>query len=54
MLLRLAFSDHEKISNQRWLDRIPAEEPFKSAQAETVHPGDAAFDQTSELFDSLS
>lgn len=54
VLVRLAFSDHEKISNQRWLDRIPAEEPFKSAQAETVHPGDAAFDQTSELFDSLS
>ena len=54
VLLRLAFSDHEKISNQRWLDRIPAEEPFKSAQAETVHSGDAAFDQTSELFDSLS
>lgn len=54
VLVRLAFSDHEKISNQRWLDRIPAEEPFKSAKAETVHPGDASFDQTSELFDSLS
>ena len=53
VLVRLAFSDHEKISNQRWLDRIPAEEPFKSAKAETVHPGDAAFDQLSELFDSL-
>jgi hypothetical protein len=53
VLVRLAFSEHEKISNQRWLDRIPAEEPFKSAKAETVHPGDAAFDQLSELFDSL-
>ena len=54
VLLRLAFSDHDKISNQRWLDRIPAEEPFKSAKAETVHPGDEAFSKTSELFESLS
>ena len=53
LLLRLVFSDHEKILYQRWLDRIPAEEPFKSAKAETVHPGDAAFDQLSEMFDSL-
>ena len=53
LMVRLAFSDHEKILYQRWLDRIPAEEPFKSAKAETVHPGDAAFAQLSEMFDSL-
>jgi len=29
ILVRLDFSDHEKLSLQRWLDRIPAEEPFK-------------------------
>src|SRR5271156_4440446 len=31
VLLRLDFSEHEKLSHQRWLDRIPTEEPFKSA-----------------------
>lgn len=53
LFVRLAFSDHEKLSHQRWLDRIPAEEPFKSAKSETVRAGDAAFAKTSETFDSL-
>jgi hypothetical protein len=53
LLVRLAFSDHEKMSHQRWLSRIPAEDAFKSAQAETVHSGGPAFRQASELFDSL-
>jgi hypothetical protein len=53
ILIRLNFSDHEKLSQQRWLDRIPSEEPFKSAKAETIRHSDASFDQTAELFDSL-
>ena len=53
LYLRLDFSDHEKISHQRWLDRIPDEEPFKSATGETVRQGDAEFPKTSELFGSL-
>src|SRR5712692_7812715 len=28
LLIRLYFSSHEKLSEQRWLDRIPSEEPF--------------------------
>src|SRR6202011_1164876 len=28
LLVRLYFSSHEKLSEQRWLDRIPTEEPF--------------------------
>ena len=31
LIVRLDFSDHEKLSHQRWIERIPAEEPFKSA-----------------------
>jgi hypothetical protein len=54
LLLRLDFSDHEKLSHQRWLDRIPAEEPFKSAQGETIRAGDPAFAKTAELFASLA
>lgn len=53
LLVRLDFSDHEKLSHQRWLDRIPAEEPFKSAKTQTVRTGDPEFSKTAELFDSL-
>jgi hypothetical protein len=53
ILIRLDFSDHEKLSHQRWLDRIPAEEPFKSAKSETVRQADETFAKTAELFDSL-
>ncbi len=31
LLVRLYFSSHEKLSEQRWLDRIPSEEPFITA-----------------------
>jgi hypothetical protein len=53
ILLRLNFSDHEKLSHQRWLDRIPGEEPFKSTKLETVRHADAGFAKTAERFDSL-
>jgi hypothetical protein len=53
LLLRLNFSEHEKLSHQRWLDRIPAEEPFKSVKTETVRTGDPEFPAIAELFDSL-
>jgi hypothetical protein len=54
VLVRLDFSEHEKLSHQRWLDRIPTEEPFKSAKAEIIRQGDPEFSDTAELFDSLS
>lgn len=53
VLVSLGFSDHEKLSLQRWLDRIPSEEPFKSAKAEVVRQADPNFDKTVELFESL-
>jgi hypothetical protein len=53
LLLKLDFSDHEKLSYQRWLDRIPAEEPFKSVKAETVKSGDPEHPKAAERFDSL-
>ena len=53
LLLRLDFSAHEKFSRQRWLDRIPSEEPFKSAKQETYPEGNPAFSQIAELFESL-
>lgn len=53
LLVRLAFSDHEKLSHQRWLERIPAEEPFKSARGQMIRTGDPEFPETADLFDSL-
>jgi hypothetical protein len=52
-IVRLDFSSHEKLSHQRWLDRIPSEEPFKSAKGKVVRSGDAAHRETSDRFDAL-
>ena len=54
VLIRLDFSDHERLSHQRWLDRIPTEEPFKSKQAKIVRQNDPKFIETAELFDTLT
>jgi hypothetical protein len=54
VLVRLDFSNHERLSHQRWLDRIPSEEPFKSASSQVIRTGETEFDKTSELFDSLT
>ena len=53
MIVRLDFSDHERLSHQRWLERIPAEEPFKAAKPRVVRPGGPEFATTEELFESL-
>jgi hypothetical protein len=53
VFVRLGFSDHEKLSQQRWLDRIPVEEPFKSAKGETIRHSDPEFAKSAELFESL-
>ncbi|HTR46919.1 MAG TPA: hypothetical protein VMM16_05985 [Verrucomicrobiae bacterium] len=53
LLVRLHFSDHEKLTHQRWLDRLPAEEAFQSAKAEIVRTGDPEFPKAAERFESL-
>ncbi len=53
LLVRLYFSSHEKLSEQRWLDRIPSEEPFKSASPKVIHHGDAEFETTDKQFETL-
>jgi hypothetical protein len=54
LIVRLDFSDHEKLTHQRWLDRIPSEEPFKSVSGQVIRHGEGDFAKTAELFDSLS
>ena len=51
--LRLAFSGHERMTEQRWLKRIPTEEPFKGAEPETVKTGDAGFAEIEGKFEGL-
>src|SRR6266852_5687233 len=54
LLVRLYFSSHEKLSEQRWLDRIPSEEPFKSASPKVIHQGDTEFETTDKQFETLA
>src|SRR5260370_39503736 len=53
LLVRLYFSSHEKLSEQRWLDRIPSAEPFQSASPKVVLHSDPEFESTDRPFDSL-
>src|SRR6059058_8530 len=53
LLVRLYFSSHEKLSEQRWLDRIPSEEPFKSASPKVVHHHDPEFESIDRQFETL-
>jgi hypothetical protein len=54
LLLRLGFSNHEKLSEQRWVDRIPTEEPFVTASPKVLKPGDAQFEEAEKQFEELS
>jgi hypothetical protein len=54
LFVRLGFSAHEKLSEQRLLDRIDAEEIFQSASPETVKFTDPSFPETESLFEELA
>jgi hypothetical protein len=54
LLIRLYFSSHEKLSEQRWIQRIPMEEPFKSAAPKIIHEHDPEFEATDTQFESLT
>ncbi len=53
LVVRLDFSDHEKLSHQRWVDRIPSEAPFKDCSPKVVKQGDPDFAESAKLFDTL-
>jgi hypothetical protein len=53
LLVRLYFSSHEKLSEQRWLDRIPTEEPFKDASPKVIHKNDPEFETADRHFEEL-
>ncbi len=53
LLVRLGFSGHEKLSEERWLQRIPSEEPFRDASPVVVKPGEDEFEATEKQFEEL-
>jgi len=53
VMVRLDFSDHEKLSHQRWLDRIPTEPLFRDAKPKVLRQGDPEFAGAAEKFDAL-
>jgi hypothetical protein len=54
VMVRLDFSDHEKLSHQRWIERIPSEELFRDAHPKVIRQGDAEFAGAAERFEALS
>ncbi|GAC1688279.1 MAG: hypothetical protein PVS2B2_27030 [Candidatus Acidiferrum sp.] len=53
LLLRLGFSGHEKITEHRWAERIPSEEPFRSSSPQVIKQGQAEFEAIAERFENL-
>ena len=53
LLVRLGFSSHERITEHRWAERIPSEEPFVSASPVTIKTDDAEFDEIEKRFEEL-
>ncbi|HEY6127743.1 MAG TPA: hypothetical protein VIW23_06125 [Candidatus Acidoferrum sp.] len=53
LYLRLAFSGHEKMTEENLLKKFPAEEPFSELSSKAVKQGDANFAELEAKFDSL-
>jgi hypothetical protein len=53
LYLRLAFSGHEKMTEERLLRKIPSEEPFSELSPKAVRDQDAEFGELEAKFDSL-
>jgi len=53
LLVRLGFSGHEKLSEHRWVERIPTEEPFVTASPVTIKPDSAKFEEIEKRFEDL-
>jgi hypothetical protein len=51
--VRLGFSGHEKMTEERLVKRIPGEEPFSDASPEVMRQGEPGFDETAAVFDAL-
>ena len=53
LLVRLGFSGHEKLSEHRWVERIPTEDPFATASPVTIKPDSEQFADIEKRFEEL-
>ena len=53
LYLRLAFSGHEKMTEERLLKMFPSEQPFSELSPKAVKDGDEEFGELQEKFDAL-
>jgi hypothetical protein len=51
LIVRLDFSEHERLSHERWRTRIPSEAPFKDAHPKVVTQTDPNFTEIDERFE---
>ena len=54
VIVRLAFAPGEQLSFERWLERIPAEEPFDSAECRVAAVPSGEYDSLRETFARLA
>jgi hypothetical protein len=54
LIVRLDFSDHEKLSQHRWVERIPADALFSGAHPKVIRHGDGEYEDTAKRFENLS
>jgi hypothetical protein len=54
LMVRLDFSGHEKLSQQRWIDRIPSEDPFKGMPHQMIKSDHAEFSDAEKQFEDLA
>jgi hypothetical protein len=53
LILRLALSNHEKLMEQRLLQRFSNEEPFKISTPKTIRESEAGYEQLDSHFEEL-
>ena len=53
LIVRLGFSGHEKLTEHRWVERIPTEDPFVSASPVTIKTDDVRFADMEKRFEDL-
>lgn len=54
LLVRLYFSSHERLSEQRWIDRLPTEDLFKEAKPEVISKSSPSFEAVDKDFERLT
>ena len=54
LIVRLAFQPGEQLSFERWLERIPAEEPFDSADCRAFSHSDRGYTEARDTFTRLT